>query len=54
MAHLFPVQEVLAAGQVATSTSHNLTVAWPYVLFSICLAISLISIAMRILRNQTD
>jgi hypothetical protein len=53
MSNIFQVQEVLAAYETASSTSHNVAVAWPYVVFSVFLALSLIGIALKILRNQT-
>lgn len=53
MINIFQIQEVLAAHETASSTTHNMAVAWPYVLFSIFLVLSLVGIALRILRNQT-
>lgn len=48
------VHTSFAATQTATSTSQNLSVAWPYILFSIFIILGLIGTAHRILRNQTD
>jgi len=44
----------LAATQNATSTSHNVAVAWPYMLFSILIILGLVGTAHRILSNQND
>lgn len=44
----------LAAPQNATSTSHNMAVAWPYIAFSIIIILGLVGTARRVLRNQND
>ncbi len=36
-----------------TSTEHNLSVAWPYITFSILLVLSLIGVALKLTRNQS-
>jgi hypothetical protein len=48
------ISTALAATQNATSTSHNVAVAWPYILFSIFIILGLIGTAHRILSNQND
>ena len=52
MNNFFEVPYVVAATESASSTSHNLGVAWPYVVFSVLLAVSLAGVARRILRNK--
>lgn len=52
MNQFFEVASVLAANESATSTAHNLSVAWPYVAFSVLLAGSLVGVSRRILRNK--
>lgn len=52
MNQLLHTTQVFAASESATSTAHNLTVAWPYVAFSVLLAASLVGVSRRILRNQ--
>lgn len=48
------VEDVVAASVTASSTSHNVAVAWPYIAFSIFIILGLIGTARKILRNQTD
>lgn len=49
-----PVTIALADTGAATSTAHNFLVAWPYVLVSVLVVLSLIGTAVKLLRNQND
>lgn len=55
MINLSPVIDtVFAETGSASSTTHNLSVAWPYVLVSVLVVLSLIGTAVTILRNQSN
>jgi hypothetical protein len=48
------VHTSFAATQTATSTSQNLSVAWPYIAVSIIIILGLVGTARRVLSNQID
>lgn len=46
-----PVTIALADTNSASSTAHNVSVAWPYVLVSVLVVLSLVGTAVKLLRN---